>query len=80
MERANTSGSAHGVGHLLVAAQRLDAQSDRLQLRAHLDELLGISARADKVLGHDLASILRVALLEKTRRRTEDGMGGVLHG
>jgi len=53
------SSSAHGVGHLLVAAQRLDAQSDRLQLRAHLDELLGISTRADQVLRHDLASILR---------------------
>jgi len=53
------SGSAHGIGHLLVAAQRLDAQSDRLQLRAHLDELLGISTRADQVLRHDLASILR---------------------
>jgi hypothetical protein len=75
-ERANASSSAHGVGHLLVAAQRLDAQSDRLQLCAHLDKLLDISACADQVLRHDLASILGIALLEKTRGRTKDGSAG----
>jgi hypothetical protein len=55
----NTSGSAHGVGHLLITAQRLDAQTDRLQLRAHLVELLDVSPRADEVLCHDLACVLR---------------------
>jgi hypothetical protein len=72
-KKANASSSAHGIGHLLVAAQRLDAQSDRLQLCAHLDKLLDISACADQVLRHDLASILGGSrLLGKTGGRTKD--------
>jgi hypothetical protein len=55
----NASGTAHCVGHLLVTAQRLNAQSDRLQLRAHLVELLDVSAGTDQILRHDLACVLR---------------------
>jgi hypothetical protein len=47
------------MSHLLVAAQHLDAQSDGLQLRAHLVELLDVLAGTDHVLCHDLACILR---------------------
>jgi hypothetical protein len=57
--RTHARGAAHGVGHLLVAPERLDAQPDGLELRAHLHELLHVPARAHEVLGHHLARVLR---------------------
>jgi hypothetical protein len=58
---------------LLIAAQRLDAQPDRLELRAHLVKLLYISARADEVLRHNLACILRA--IARVSETTEGDMG-----
>jgi hypothetical protein len=68
--RTHARGAAHGVGHLLVAPERLDAQPDGLELRAHLHELLHVPARAHEVLGHHLARVLRAPR----------SVGGAAHG
>ena len=50
--------TAHRLCHLLVTPERLDAETDCLQLRPHLVELLDIAPRPDEILRHDLARIL----------------------
>ena len=54
--------ATHSLGHLLVAPEGLYTQADRLQLGPHLIEFLYISTRADEVLSHDLAGILRIGI------------------
>ena len=51
--------TTHGVRHLLITAECLDAQADCLQLSAHLVELLNISPCPNQVFGHDFTRILQ---------------------
>jgi hypothetical protein len=59
---AHSSGTAHSFSHLLITSERLNAQANGLKLRPHLVELVNISAGSDKVLCHDLASVLNISI------------------
>lgn len=49
----------HGLRHAVVRLQRLNLQTDGLDVRPHHDELLHIASSANKVLRHDLHCILQ---------------------
>ena len=51
-------GPTHGLRHLLIAPKCLYAQSNGLQLRPHLVELLNVSSGANEILCHNFASVL----------------------
>ena len=48
----------HRVRHLLITPEGLYPESDSLQLRSHLVELLDVAPCPDEILCHDLARIL----------------------
>lgn len=50
--------SFHGLSHAVVRLERLDLQTDSLNICFHHDELLDITSCADQILRHDLNSIL----------------------
>jgi len=56
--RNYSCGTAHSFSHLLITPKSLYPETNCLQLRSHLIELLYISPSSDQVLGHNFARIL----------------------
>jgi hypothetical protein len=57
------SSPTHCFSHLLVTPEGLYPQTDRLELRTHLIELLDIPPCPDEVFRHDLACVLHTNVI-----------------